>query len=153
MLRVTLVIVGLAVASVAHAARIDANSSWDEIRAAQGVSVRIPDISFTVDGVNYSVPATEVCLVDKDKFRTKEKHDIHSRSTSGRVDNSVSLGKDYLYTDRTHIKRSCVGGRSCKWVSETVETPLEYNLEVKEKSSRGDGRLLFEKKYTITACS
>jgi hypothetical protein len=153
MLRSIVVLAALALASVAHAARVDVNSSWDEIRAARDVDVRVPEIGFKSEERSYSIPVTDVCLVDENTLRTKEERNIRSRSTSGRVDNSVSLGKDYLYTDRTYTKRSCVGSRGCKWVTETVETRLDYNIPVKEKSSRGVGRTLFTKPYTITACN
>jgi hypothetical protein len=152
MLRSIVVLAALALASFAHAARVDVNSSWDEIRASRDVDVRVPDIEFKSEERSNSIPVTDVCLVDENTFRTTDKRNIRSRSTSGRTDNSVSLGKDYLYTERTFTKRRCVGTRSCNWVTETVETPLEYNIPVKEKSSRGVGKTLFRKPYTITAC-
>ena len=154
MLRSTLVLAALALASVAHAARVDVNSSWDEIKAARDIAVRIPEIGFQSGERSYTIPVTDVCLADENTFRTKEKVALRSRPTSGRTDNSVSLGNDFLFTDRTFTQRRCVAdGRNCTWQTETVETALEYNISVKEKSSRGVGRTLFRKPYTITACS
>ena len=154
MLRSILILAALALASVAHAARVDVNSSWDEIRAARDVDVRVPEIGFKSEARSYSIPVTDVCLADENTFRTTEKISLRSRPTSGRVDNSVSQGNDFLTTDRTFTERRCVAdGRNCTWQTQTVETPLEYNISVKEKSSRGVGRTLFRKPYTITACS
>jgi hypothetical protein len=154
MMRSILVLAALALASVAHAVRVDVNSSWEEIRAARDVDVRVPEIGFKSEERSYSISVTDVCLADENTFRTKEKVALRSRPTSGRVDNSVSQGDDFLSTDRTFTQRRCVAdGRNCTWQTDTVETRLEYNIPVKEKSSRGVGRTLFTKPYTITACS
>ncbi|UCH47455.1 MAG: hypothetical protein JSU95_15500 [Betaproteobacteria bacterium] len=154
MLRFIFLLAALSLASVATAARLNADSSWDEIRAARDIDVRIPEIAFQSGERTYSIPVTDVCLADENTFRTKEKVALRSRPTSGRVDNSVSMGNDFLFTDRTFTQRRCVAdGRNCTWKTETVETGLEYNIPVKEKSSRGVGRTLFRKPYTITACS
>ena len=139
------------------AAAIDANSSWDEIMSSQQHAVTLPMIDFVTKDPSKSastIPVTDVCLSDKTTFRSKEKKRIFKRSTSGRGDNRAPAGEDFLYTDRTSTQRRCVAnGRSCEWKSESVEIPLKYDIQVRQKSSRGSGRVLFTKTYTIAECS